>query len=130
MNRLARPVTPATLALAAMLATSEARPAAAQGWTTVTDEATFVSLVQGRELRIGLFGISLTVSPAGTIGGTAQGRQVTGEWAWQDGLFCRDMTWGQSEIGYDCQLVQSDGGSRLRFVEDAGAGRSADFNLR
>jgi hypothetical protein len=113
----------ATLALSAL-------PAAANDFEPVSDLAEFLSLVDGRELRLGLFGISLKVTPDGRIDGTALGYEVTGSWAWQDGFFCREMDWGGTPIPYNCQLVEVRGNDVIRFTVDQGAGDSAQFNLR
>lgn len=103
-------------------------PLPAAAFEVVSDRDTFLSLVEGRELRIGLLGIALTVQADGTIGGTAQGRPVTGAWTWENGLFCRDMAWGEEPIPYNCQLVEIEGAA-IRFTVDAGAGQAAVFNL-
>lgn len=115
-------------ALAAALALT--LPAAAQAFEAVTDRDLFLSLVEGRELRLWIFDISLTVLPDGRISGEAQGAPITGNWEWQDGLFCREMAWGETPIPYNCQLVEANGAAALRFTVDAGAGESATFALR
>jgi len=89
----------------------------------------FLETLDGRNLTIGIYGLSLAVSPDGVIRGRAAGRDVTGEWTWQDGYFCRSMMWGQREIPYNCQLVQYDG-REMRFTTDRGEGDYADFRLR
>lgn len=103
-------------------------PLSAAAFETVGDRDRFLALVEGRELRIGLLGIALTVRADGTIGGAAQGQPVSGRWTWENGLFCRDMAWGGMAIPYNCQLVEIDG-SAIRFTVDAGAGQSAVFTL-
>ncbi len=113
------------LTLAALLAS----PAAAQGWSQVADKAQFVALVQDRDLRMPLFGITLQVRPDGGITGRASGREVTGSWSWEDGFFCREMAWGGREFAANCQVVETTG-DRIRFVADRGAGSAADFGLR
>ena len=113
----------------AVLAGMIASGAAAQGLTRVSDEAAFNQMVAGKQLRLGLMGIALTVSPDGTISGTASGYDVTGTWSWQDGYFCREMSWGGTPIPYNCQLVEA-GGGQIRFVSDQGSGDDATFNLR
>ena len=100
----------ALLALSISLA---AAPLAAPAFETITDRDTFLAAVEGRALRIGLLGISLT---------------VTGAWTWEGGLFCRHMTWGDRPIGHNCQKVEIDG-ARIRFTVDAGAGQSAVFTI-
>jgi hypothetical protein len=104
--------------------------AAASEFEPVRDKSAFLSLVQDRELRIGLYNLSLNVLPDGQIKGSALGWEITGSWAWQDGYFCREMDWSGMAIDYNCQLVEAAGGEKLRFTVDQGAGDSAVFRLR
>ena len=104
-------------------------PAAAQAFTPVRDRDQFLQLVAGRELRLGLFRIGLTILPDGRIEGSALGWGVTGRWQWKDGYFCREMDWSGKPIPYNCQLVEARG-DELRFTVDRGAGDSAAFRLR
>ena len=101
----------------------------AHAFERVDDETSFNTLLEGKQLRMGLYGLSLSVMPDGQISGRAVGYDVTGTWAWQDGYFCRQMDWSGTEIPYNCQLVEVSG-SRLRFTTDRGAGDDAVFNLR
>lgn len=103
---------------------------AASAFNVVDERDAFVGLVEGKELRIGILGIRLSVLPDGTIEGVGQGYPITGTWAWQEGYFCREMDWGGTVIPYNCQLVEAHGPSRMRFTVDQGAGNSATFNLR
>ena len=96
----------------------------------VKEKDDFLSLVQNRELRIGLYNLSLNVLPDGQIKGSALGWDITGRWQWQDGYFCREMDWSGMEIPYNCQLVEAIGEERLRFTVDRGTGDSATFRLR
>jgi hypothetical protein len=105
---------------------ASALPAMAE-FAAVTTRAEFERLVTGRELR--RFGIRLTVTPTGSIIGRAFGGDVTGDWTWQDGYFCRDLFYQGDDLGYNCQLVQRNGDT-LRFTTDRGAGIYADLNLR
>lgn len=95
----------------------------------IRDKDSFLSALNGRALTIGLFNLSLNVLPDGQITGTAMGWDVTGSWAWKDGMFCREMDWSGYEIHYDCQLVTKVG-EKLRFTAKSGAGQSADFRLK
>ena len=104
--------------------------AAANDFETVSDEGTFLSLIEDRVLRIGLYNLSLNVLPDGRIEGSALGWSITGSWAWKDGYFCRQMDWSGMEIDYNCQLVEAQGAEKLRFTVDQGAGDSAVFRLR
>jgi hypothetical protein len=107
-----------------------AAPAVADGYTPIKDEETFVQLVQGKELRNLLYGVRLNVLEEGRIQGSAIGWDIVGTWTWQDGYFCREMSWGGDPIPYNCQLVEADGNDRLRFTVDQGAGDSASFRLQ
>ena len=104
--------------------------AAANDFQPVRDKGAFLSLVQDRELRIGLYNLSLNVLPDGQIKGSALGWSITGSWNWQDGYFCREMDWSGMAIDYNCQLVEAQGAERMRFTVDQGAGDSAVFRLR
>lgn len=96
----------------------------------VTDKGEFLSLVEGRELWLGLFRVSLQVRPDGEIRGSALGWDVTGSWNWEDGYFCREMDWSGTQIERNCQLVEVNEKRELRFTVDRGAGRAAEFSLR
>lgn len=93
----------------------------------VTDRSEFVSLVAGRQLTH--LGVALTVGDNGRISGRAFGKAVTGSWNWQDGYFCRTMTWGDEVLPHNCQTVRLEG-SRLRFTSDQGAGDYARLTLK
>lgn len=116
---------------AAAAATFLVLPAPAIAFEQVTRAAHFTSLIEDR--RLSRFGIRLEVLPvradAGHIRGRAFGYDVTGDWQWRNGYFCREMDWGGTEIEHNCQAVLRDGNS-LRFVSDRGQGEHADFRLR
>jgi hypothetical protein len=107
-----------------------ALPAAAEEFQPVTEKARFLDLIQNRELRIGLYNLSLNVLPDGRIDGSAMGWKITGNWSWQDGYFCREMDWSGTPISFNCQLVEAEGAEKLRFTVDQGKGDSATFRLR
>jgi hypothetical protein len=116
------------LTTALILATPVA--AGANDFQPIKDKGDFLSLIQDRELRIGIYNLSLNVLPDGKIEGSALGWGITGKWQWQDGYFCREMDWSGMEIEYNCQLVEANGDERLRFTVDKGTGDSATFRLR
>lgn len=116
-----------TFALLLMLALPAA-PALA--FEKVQDKTAFLSLMQGRELWLGLFRISLQVLPNGQITGSALGSPVKGTWNWRDGYFCREMQWRSRIIPFNCQLVEANAKSQMRFTVDRGAGDNATFRLR
>jgi hypothetical protein len=111
------------IALLATLAT----PAMADGYARVTDRGAFVNLVGGKSLTS--LGVSLTVSPSGSISGRAFGSTVSGAWTWNDGYFCRTLKAGDKVFARNCQLVQQNG-NRLRFIADKGAGETANLRIR
>ncbi|MFW5881871.1 MAG: dihydrodipicolinate reductase [Roseicyclus sp.] len=113
------------LAAKALLAAS-AFPAFAD-FTKVEDESQFVRLVDGKQLTRPL--VSLRVSADGAITGKGAARDVRGEWQWEGGYFCRDLRWGERDLGYNCQRVEVNG-QTVRFTADRGSGDSADFSLR
>ncbi|THD83847.1 dihydrodipicolinate reductase [Aliigemmobacter aestuarii] len=105
-------------------------PARADTPAAVRDKSTFLKLVDGRALEIGLYRLTLKVKGDGKIEGRALGWDITGNWGWKDGLFCREMDWSGKVIPYNCQLVEAVGPDRLRFTADAGQGQSAVFRIR
>jgi len=119
------------LRLAAILiAMITAAPVAAESFVPVKEKTRFLDLIKDRELRIGLYNLSLNVLPDGRIDGSALGWKITGSWSWKDGYFCREMDWSGMEIEFNCQLVEAAGADRMRFTVDQGNGDSATFRLR
>ena len=106
---------------------SPERPAQAEGFTTLTSRDSFVRVIEGRELR--RFGIRLTVTPDGRIEGRAFGADVTGQWDWDGDYFCRDLSLGNEDLGFNCQSVEVSG-QTVRFTSDQGTGEYADLTLR
>jgi hypothetical protein len=106
-----------------------ALPARADGYERIATREDFLAAVEGRDMRIGLLGITLNVQPDGSIIGNAMGWAVTGSWEWQDGFFCREMDWSGTPIPMNCQLVERRGDD-IRFTVDKGKGDSARFALR
>lgn len=114
-------------ALALLIA---ATPAMANDFEPVRDKARFLDLISGKELRNGLYNITLRVDPTGEISGQALGWKITGNWTWQDGYFCRMMDWEGYAIPHNCQLVEVRDASVVRFTVDRGTGDSAAFRLK
>jgi hypothetical protein len=115
-----------TAAVAALVILTTTGPAFAD-FEQVTDRTQFIKLITGKTLSRTL--VELRVSPNGGIAGSGAGWDVTGNWSWKDGYFCRDLNWGGDDLGYNCQAVYTDG-SRIRFTSDRGEGQSAAFSLR
>ena len=117
-------------AFAAFLVLMLATPVKAQDFIPITDRGNFIDLVNGKQLRLATYGITLNVLPDGRISGRGFGQDVTGSWNWQDGYFCREMLLGSRTIEYNCQLVEARGADRMRFTVDRGAGQSATFRVQ
>ena len=102
----------------------------ANGFEPIRDKSRFLSLIEGRELRLNLFRIRIQLTPDGQIQGSALGWDLNGRWKWEDGYFCRDMDWSGYAIPFNCQLVEARGEEEIRFTVDRGTGDSASFKLR
>lgn len=103
-----------------------AAPVAAE-FTKVNDEREFKRIVTGKTLTRPL--IRIQVSPEGRISGKGAKWDVSGNWRWKDGYFCRDLEWGGDDLGYNCQEVRIHN-RKIRFTSDRGTGDFADFTLR
>ena len=88
---------------------------------------TFLKIINAGNLR--RFGIRLEVEGDGSITGIAFGRKITGAWEWRDGYFCRELFWGSTELGANCQEVKITGNT-VRFTSDRGSGDFADLKVR
>ncbi|MDN5568512.1 MAG: dihydrodipicolinate reductase [Paracoccus sp. (in: a-proteobacteria)] len=122
---MSQPVSRALPRLAAIALIALLPMAAAAERVTTRDD--FVSLVDQR--RLTTMGITLVVSPDGRIGGRAFGSDVSGDWVWDKGWFCRTLAWGSRSWPRNCQLVVRDG-DKLRFTSDQGTGDSATLRIR
>lgn len=113
--------------LVAVLSLASVSPALASAdYKKINDRTQFVKLVKGKELSRPF--VRLRVSPEGDISGRGVRWDVNGSWTWRDGYFCRDLNWGGSDLGYNCQEVGLSKG-KIRFTSDKGRGASADFRL-
>lgn len=104
-------------------------PTGAAAFERIENRTRFMEAVEGRDLKIPLYGLTLQVRSNGTIDGRAMGSDITGSWSWENGYFCRDMDWSGTPIEYNCQLVELDG-DRIRFTVDQGAGENAVLRIR
>lgn len=93
----------------------------------VRSQSDFVSLIKGKKLTRPL--VELWVTANGAISGRGAALDVSGNWNWKDGYFCRSLKWGSDDLGYNCQSVAVKG-RVIRFILDKGTGQSADFKLR
>jgi len=112
--------------LAGFLAMLTAAPAKSEEFQTISERDSFLALVKGKQLT--RLGIKLDVLSSGQIQGRAFGKTVKGQWNWKNGYFCRDLYFGEQDLGPNCQVVKANGRT-LRFIADQGAGQSADLRL-
>ena len=89
--------------------------------------ATHDESLEGKTLTRPL--VELRVTESGGISGTGAVWDVSGQWVWKGGYFCRSLIWGDDDLGYNCQEVAVNGG-KIRFTSDKGAGQSAVFSLK
>ncbi|MEH6832003.1 MAG: dihydrodipicolinate reductase [Sulfitobacter sp.] len=108
------------------LTLAAATPAAAE-FSKINSAAEFTNLVTGKTLTRPL--VRVKVSPDGSITGRGMTWDVSGNWTWENGYFCRSLEWGGDDLGYNCQEVKASAG-KIRFTSDEGSGDSADFFLR
>jgi len=121
------PIKSTQLTLSALCAAAALVATPALAFEKIKSKSEFMKVVQGKDLTI--LGISVNVQPNGAIGGKAYGRPVKGEWNWRDGYFCRDLFWGEMDLGPNCQEVRVNGNT-IRFQSDKGTGRYADLRIR
>lgn len=95
----------------------------------VKERAGFLQALAGQDLVIPIYRLRMAVSPEGQISGRAAGWDITGQWDWKDGYFCRSLTWGGTPIPFNCQQVKA-GDGKMRFTSDQGKGMTALFRLR
>ena len=93
----------------------------------VDSAAEFKRIVSGKTLTRPL--VKLKVSSGGSISGRGATWDISGNWTWKNGYFCRSLEWGGDDLGYNCQEVKASG-TKIRFTSDQGSGESADFTLR
>ena len=92
----------------------------------ISQKEIFVEVISGKELKRPF--VSLRVSDSGSISGSSLSLEVSGNWTWENGYFCRDLFWGKRDLGYNCQQVSLEN-DKIRFTSDQGSGDFADFTL-
>lgn len=103
-------------------------PSAAQAYTKVEDQASFLSLVEGRTLSRPL--ARLTLEPGGQVSGTATGSRLEGRWQWEGTAFCWEAEVGSVPwMEYTCLDVYVDG-AQISFREAGNPGNRLDFTIQ
>jgi hypothetical protein len=88
-------------------------------WLRIDARDAFVSAFADRPLY-GAEGVVFTIHASGRLTGTIDGKYLTGEWFWQDGLFCRRASLGGEDLGVDCELIWKRG-SEMMYRGDGGS---------
>ncbi len=101
-------------------------PALSNAQTLISDREAFVQAVGGKTLSRPLQ--RFVLGPDGGISGTASGRDLTGSWNWQDGMFCWDLRWGGQILENDCQQVAVEG-STVYLRKNRGSGQQASYSI-
>ena len=101
--------------------------AVAQSNMRITQQDLFIELTEGKKLK--RFMIELFVEKNGSITGIGAGTEITGSWNWKDGYFCRRLSWGNRDLGTDCQLVELKR-KKLYFTSQQGQGATAGFSIK
>ena len=68
-------------------------------------------------------------SSDGTIMGQVNGEAAHGNWQWKSGFFCRTISFGNTEMPYDCQAVHISG-KNVVFIRDKGKGKQTPMKIR
>lgn len=98
---------------------------AAQNNLWLKKENEFVNLIDGKKLN--RFLIELSVRKDGSI--TGIGTDVTGTWNWQDNYFCRNLSWGNRDLGSDYQKEELKD-QNLFFTSNLGRGGTAGLSVK
>lgn len=115
-----------SIMLGFIVATAAASAASAE-MTKVNSQKDFVCLVAGKKLTRPF--VKIEVAQDGNITGKGVTWEITGDWTWKDGYFCRNLFWGGDTLGYNCQEIKVKDGL-VRFTSDRGEGDSAEFKMK
>ena len=99
----------------------------AQSGSWINEEERFLEIIDGKKLQ--RFLIELSVEKDGTISGTGAGRPVSGKWQWSGEYFCRNLIWGEKDLGTDCQKIELRE-QKLYFIANKGSGEKAGFLVK
>ncbi len=101
------------------MATSGTDEHTGAAWLRIETREAFVSAFADRPLY-GSEGMVFTIHASGRLTGTIDGNELTGEWTWRDGLFCRRASLGGEDLGVDCEVIFRRGGE-MKYRGDKGA---------
>ena len=96
------------------------------GEKTITTEKEFRTKVVGKKL-ITDRGYAL-VQEDGSMAGKLGGRELTGEWTWEDGYYCRSVALGDRQLPDDCQMVTIEG-DEVTFYRKKGYGNGFVYQI-
>ena len=64
----------------------------------------------------------------GSMRGFFNGRFISEEWTWEGQYYCRDVTIGVKNLGYDCQVVTVSG-NKITYIRNKGSGQKTTYEL-
>ena len=103
-------------------------PAIAQNFKPIKTAEDFNTLVVGKTLTWGA-GSAVIRANGKTDGRLNEQGKYTGNWAFTQGFYCRNLVIKNKETGTNCQTVEIDG-NKLRMTRDQGKGRATTFSMK
>lgn len=95
---------------------------AADGFTPITTEAEFDSLVVNKKMHLG--DNWFVIKKNGSLKGEFNGEKLKGAWQWRDGYWCRTLKTHSKNT--DCQLWQVKG-NEFQVTRNRGEGKSFTY---
>ncbi|MBV1863307.1 MAG: hypothetical protein KUG74_02635 [Rhodobacteraceae bacterium] len=68
------------------------------------------------------------INSNGKLTGKLTNGRFKGGWNWQKGYYCRNAKVGKKELGFDCQVIKSDG-SAIDFIREQGTGKVSSWTI-
>ena len=96
------------------------------GEDTITTEKEFREKVVGMK-NTSERGYSI-IHEDGSITGSFNGRDLTGNWTWEGEYFCRSVKLGDKELPDDCQIVTVSG-DKVTFIRNRGEGKRSSSRM-
>ena len=116
-----------TSTTAATRQAEETSSAAVTGKRRLATEQEFRDAVVGR--RFGNKHGYFVVHEDGTFTGEFGGKDMTGEWTWEDEFFCRSGKLGTRKIKHDCHVISLEG-DKLTGHRKKGKGKKVTYRLQ
>ena len=91
-------------------------------WRRIDTRAEFIDIfadevLLGDDLRF-------TIHSSGGITGQTGGQDFFGSWYWEGGFFCRAVSSGEEDLGWDFEVIERRG-LHMRYTRQMGQGESS-----